>query len=144
MIDIVWQSIVLHTISFLLFVFLLTKILFQPVTKIMEQRKLQVANTLGKAKDAEQEAKKLDSALQSRLEESRLSAGELMEEFRLRAESERDEIIAATRSKVQSMREENARKLKENTKALLQELEPEVKELGRLIAEKVVGRKLAG
>jgi len=110
----------------------------------MEQRKLQVANTLGKAKDAEQEAKKLDSALQSRLEESRLSAGELMEEFRLRAESERDEIIAATRSKVQSMREENARKLKENTKALLQELEPEVKELGRLIAEKVVGRKLAG
>lgn len=109
----------------------------------MEERKSKVANMVGKAESAEQEAERLQSVLQSRLEDARARAGELVEEFRVRADAEKAEILAATRAKVQGMREENARKLEQDMQAALRELEPEVKELGRLLAEKLIGRKLA-
>ena len=38
MIDIVWQSIVIHGLSYLIFAFLLGKILFDPVMSLIEKR----------------------------------------------------------------------------------------------------------
>ncbi len=144
MTDIVWQSVVIQTISFLIFVFLLSKILFEPVMSVIAKRTNRVEDLTGAAQDAEEKTKALQTTLQRRFDDARLEAGQVMDNLRIEAEGKRDQIVAEMRSKVQELREENAAKLKSEMDSALTALEPHVKELGRMIAEKAINRELAG
>lgn len=142
--DLVWQSIVIHALSFLIFVFLLGKILFKPVTRVMEKRNDKIAALQDSTDSAQREAESLKNTLQRQLDDARREAGRIMESLRAEAEAKRDQQISEMRVKVQRLRDENAKRLKEETDDALAALEPYVKELGRMIAEKAIGRRLAG
>lgn len=144
MTDLVWQSIVIHALSFLIFVFLLGKILFKPVTRVMEKRNDKIAALQDSTDSAQREAESLKNTLQRQLDDARREAGRIMESLRAEAEAKRDQQISEMRVKVQRLRDENAKRLKEETDDALAALEPYVKELGRMIAEKAIGRRLAG
>ncbi|NLV91852.1 MAG: ATP synthase F0 subunit B [Firmicutes bacterium] len=142
MIDIVWQSIVIHGLSYLIFAFLLGKILFDPVMSLIEKRSERVNKLVTAAERAEEEAKSLQDSLERRLYSARIDAGTIMEELRLAAEAQGEEQIAQMREKVQQFREENAAELSQEIDKAMAEVESYAKELGRMLAEKALDRKL--
>ena len=93
------------------------------------------------AERAEEEAKSLQDSLERRLY-SADRCRTIMEELRLAAEAQGEEQIAQMREKVQQFREENAAELSQEIDKAMAEVESYAKELGRMLAEKALDRKL--
>lgn len=138
-----WGLLLSQIVNFLLLMFILTRVLYEPVLKMLDQRRERIAASMREAdrvttaaQEAEQEKAKILDAARREAQEIRAQATrdteKIAQEIRARAEAEATEI----RMKAQ----EDAQK---QVQTAMADANKQIAELAILATEQLLGRELA-
>jgi len=134
---------VIQVIAFLVFWFVLTKLLFKPLLGIIEERERRTEGSRAQASAVLLEAEKLRSEYESRLTQVRAEGNAAKESLRNEAVKARDVVLAQARAEssaaLEKVREEIQRELQNAMRRASQEAET----IARQMAEQALGRKVA-
>lgn len=136
-------TLVVQIVQFLILVFILNRLMFQPILKKIEDRKEYVEKTKGEINDLEQEAERLKKKFISEQVNARKDAFVLRDELRNQAFGQIEESLRDSQEKADSLRataDGDADKEIEKTQPLLP---GEAATLAEEIIERVIGRRIA-
>jgi F-type H+-transporting ATPase subunit b len=129
-------------ILFLVFLFLLNRVMIRPLINTMEQRKdhfADVKNDIDKAKsDLEQINQDLDRQRKHVLKE----VGSVVKQLEDEADHNASEVMESARSQITALRHETENTVKQQVKEARQQLAGEVNAITTIIMEKVLHRSL--
>lgn len=136
------ETFFIQLISFLVFLFLLNRVMIRPLINTMEQRKdhfTEVKSDIDKAKsDLEQINQDLDLQRKQVLKEVDAVVKKLADE----ADHSVSEVMESARSQITALRHETENKVSQQVKEARQQLAGEVNAITTLIMEKVLHRSL--
>ena len=104
MLNIKLSTLIFQIVNFLILAALLTKFLFRPVIRLLDERAKRVTQALDEAETREEEAKRIKEEYLKKLEEAKREAQALREAAKEEAERIRQEVIEQARAEVQAMR----------------------------------------
>jgi len=136
--------IVVAAVNFLFFLFVVQRVAFGPVSKLLGERRARIEQGL---KDAEQARADRANAEQDRvatLGEARREANDILARAQKVAQETRDADIAATREELERIRTRAAEEIEAEKSRALAELRAEVADLALAAATKVVGESMTG
>jgi F-type H+-transporting ATPase subunit b len=143
MLDIQWSTIIFQIINFLILLIMLTRFLYQPVVRTMQQRQAAIAARLQeadrRAADADAERQRLAEAVEQADEQ----AEQLLARARADAAAERVRLIETARNDAARYREEAQRATQEQEREALSRLESRIRASAVTIAASLV-RQAAG
>jgi F-type H+-transporting ATPase subunit b len=134
--------IIVSSLNFLLFLFLISRFAFGPINEMLESRRARIEQGL---KDAEQARRDRESAETERvaaLKEARREANEILARAQKVAQETRDADIKATKVELERLRERAAADLESERHRAIAELRSEVADLALRAAGKVVGETM--
>ena len=136
------ETFFIQLISFLVFLFILNRVMIRPLISTMDQRKAYLADVktdIEKAKsDLENLNRELDRQHSQVLKEAHFSIQKLDDEADHRA----SELMESTRQQINQLRHETEEKVRQQLKATRAQLTGEVAALTTIIMEKVLHRRL--
>ena len=134
--------IIVSSLNFLFFFFVITWFAWGPLTRILEERRERIAQGL---RDAEQARRDRESAEQERLAtlaDARREANEILARAQKVAQESREADIAATRSELEAMRKRATADIEAEKHRAIADLRTEVADLALAAAGKVVGESM--
>ncbi len=134
--------IIVSSLNFLLFLFLISRFAFGPISAILESRRARIEQGL---KDAEQARRDRENAEKERLatlQEARREANEILSRSQKIAQDTREADIAATKAELERLREQAAAEIEAEKTRAISEVRAEVADLALRAASKVVGETL--
>ena len=134
-----WKIIIAQIINFTILLFILAKFVYNPVMRLLDERREGVKKTL---ENEEKAAAKLASAETDKdaiLKEARAESSRIIETARVDAEEQKRRMVAATNVEVVKMHAEGQKKLKEEKSRLLVEVKGEIGTLIVATIEKTLG-----
>ncbi|WP_419659520.1 AtpG3: predicted ATP synthase, subunit gamma (ATP synthase F1 sector subunit gamma) [Desulfosarcina variabilis str. Montpellier] len=136
------ETLFAQLISFLIFLFILNRVMIQPLLQTMEQRKDHFAIV---KEDIEKAHTDLDSITKD-LDEQRKSvlkeADSVVKTLEAEADKSASEVMDAARSQITALRQETEQKVEAQIKAAREQLTGEVDAITTIIMEKVLHRSL--
>jgi F-type H+-transporting ATPase subunit b len=135
-------SIAWHLLNFLLLLFILSRILYRPVVKMLDERAARIRESMELAERVKEQAARAEEEFRARVEEARREAAQIREqatqnaarivaEARAQAQAEADKILERTRAELQRERE-----------LAFSELRRQVADLVVLASERVIRQQL--
>ena len=139
-------TLVLFAVSFLIFIYLLNLTLYKPVGEIIEKRKTLIEDQYEGAKESSKKANEILENYKSQIKQARSEAQNHINEGINQSTKQKEEKISKILTSLNTEKELALKKIKEEQKIALHELEAEVKSLSELITNKIVGgnKTLAG
>ena len=137
-------QVIIAAANFVIFLAIIWKFAFNPISKILLDRKERIEQGL---KDAEQARRDRESAEAERvaaLQEARREANEILARAQKVAQDSRDADIAATKAELERLRERAAAEIESEKQRAITDLRNEVADLALSAAGKVVGETLTG
>ncbi len=135
-------SIVIHTINFLILLFVLQRFLFKPVMTMLDERSNKIRESVEAAERARQEVAAADQERAESMREARRQADEIV----TRAMQEADKIKSDARQQAQEEAQRIITRAEQEATAerqqAMQELRAQVAELAVLAASRVISRSL--
>ena len=104
MLNIKLSTLIFQIINFLILAFFLSKFLFRPVMRLLDERAKRVTQALDEAEMREEEARRIKEEYLRKLEEAKREAQALKEAAKEEVEKTRREIIEQARAEVRAMR----------------------------------------
>lgn len=95
-------TLIVAMISFLIFMFIMNIVFYQPILKIMQERKSYLAENSRESFEAEKKAKELVVERNSELKSARVEAAEIINSGTERLKSEHKEKISSLASQIES------------------------------------------
>ncbi len=141
MTDITW-SLVIHSVSFLIFFLLFRKVFFQPLLDVLQKREEEVVQLLEEAEEYREEAVELQHRYEAKLREARQQTSELLAEEEAKAEERYRKVVDEARQHSDRTLQEAKEQIREEKDKALQEFEGESADLAEIFAEKVLQRSL--
>jgi F-type H+-transporting ATPase subunit b len=139
MVDINW-TVWVQIVNFLVLIFILNKVCFKPIRKILLARKEKIDGLNGSIDATSKEAQEKDKAFGQRLKEAR-SKGQAEKEALMQAASDEEKAIIA---KINDKAREDLAAIKDqitkDTDAVKSALEKEVDSFADAITQKILGR----
>lgn len=136
-------TMIVELISFLIFLFLINRIMFRPLQNVMHQRNEKIANLGREIK----ESKTRLTDLYNQLEENKKAAVNEATGHKIKIENEGSdeakEIMAQSRKEIESIREENETFVNNQIAEARKTLEEEANQLAVNMMEKILDRRLA-
>lgn len=132
---IVWKS-----IAFILFLYVLYRYGWEPITDSLEQREEEIDSSIRRAEEALAEAKEIQAENKQARREAEQEAQKILREARESAEALREEEEAETRRRIQQMQEQAQAEIEREKQAALEELRDEVADLAIQAARKIIQR----
>jgi F-type H+-transporting ATPase subunit b len=136
-------SVWLQIASFLVFWFLLNKLLFKPYLGILEEREHKTEGTRAEAAQLAEEANRLKAEYEKAIAEATAEAQAIKETIRIEAARARDQILNQAREeaagRLQVARDTLQRELQRSRAQAAREAET----IARQMAEKILGRKIS-
>lgn len=130
------------TLAFLLFLYILYKFGWGPITSALQEREEEIDSSIRRAEEALAEAKEIQAENKKNRREAEREAQRILRQARESAEELREEEEARTREKIQKMQEQAQAEIEREKQAALQELRDEVADLAVQAASKIVRRDL--
>ena len=125
---------------FLIMLFLLSRLLFRPVIRVIEARRDATEGTMDRAAVLEKEAASLNEKAEAALQDVRTSAGRKRDSL-ISAASERErEIMTTARDKGRAMVSEMKRKAQSEISDTKSKLEAETAAFASMVAAKMLNR----
>lgn len=141
-ISVIWENGVAAVLNVLVMFFILKKLLFKPITKVLEQRKADVDKLYGEAEAAKAEADRIQSEYDGKIAAADAEVELMLTDGRARAaamEREAAETAKAQASHILTKAENDARLLQKQAVAELQgELSDMAVELAAKVTEKEI------
>lgn len=124
----------------LLLVAVVNTLLFKPLLRVMHAREQAVTSARGLAEKAAADAAAAAQQYEQRTQAARAELHRDMDEVRLAAETQRADLLAATRREADAQLAAAKVTVAQETEAARARLEGEVETLGRAIASQILGR----
>jgi F-type H+-transporting ATPase subunit b len=134
--------IIVSSLNFLLFLFLISRFAFGPINQILESRRTRIEQGLKDAEQARRDRENAEKERAAALQEARREANEILARAQKIAQETRDADIAATKSDLERIRERAAAEIEAEKQRAITELRTEVADLALQAASKVVGETL--
>lgn len=139
-INITW--LLAQVVNFGLLLFILWKLAYKPVLKVMDDRKQKIQESLDYAENAKKQAAEQQKEFDRKLADARREAQAAATVAAQAGEKERAVILAQAREDARKMIEQAKEQIEYERKQMLAELREEVVQLSLLAAEKVVSQSL--
>ncbi len=131
-----WQIVWVFVDLLILFV-LMKRFLFGPITKMLDDRANEVADTLDQADKRLADAEKQQAAHAAQLASAKEEAAQIIEDARARGQQEYDRLVAAAQDAVQRLNEQAEAQRKSERAAMIAGAKKEIAALVLLTTAKV-------
>ena len=137
------ETLIFQIISFLIFLFIINRIMFRPLRKVMNERESHVENIQKDIVDAEKKFEDLTRQIQVQEKAVREEAFEQKEQLEVSGKKEAAEIIAATREEILALKNGAQKEVDGQIAAARVHVQEESKGLAQSIMETVLYRSLS-
>ena len=128
--------------NFVVFLAIIWKFAFTPVSKMLSDRKARIEEGLRDAEQARRDRESAESERVAALQEARREANEILSRAQKVAQETRDTDIAATKAELERMRDRATAEIDSEKQRAIADLRNEVADLALRAAGKVVGETL--
>ncbi|OIO14684.1 ATP synthase F0 subunit B [Candidatus Gottesmanbacteria bacterium CG11_big_fil_rev_8_21_14_0_20_37_11] len=132
-----------QVINFLLMVILLTKLLYKPVLKALDERKKKIEESLKLAEEIKLEADKNEKKRQEIINKSKQEAKQIIEEAKKTAKQVEAEIIMKAHNEAEMIIEKGKKDIEGEREQMEKQLRNKTIEIASEMAEKVIGMVLS-
>ena len=122
--------------------FVLKKLAFGPIQKIIDERRQRIRESLGEADRARDEARRLLEEHRALMHEARGQAEEILSEARRVGDAQRDRLREELEAERQRRIEDTRKQVEAETRRALEQLRKEVAELTVIATSRVTGKVL--
>jgi len=129
-------------INFSLLLFILSKYLYKPIIKVLEERKKKQEETVLKFEEAQRKLTEIDEERAKILKKAEEEGAQLIKKGRLAAQEEREKILNQARNQAKQIVEKGHLVVAKERKALEEEVKDEAVVIGIAVAEKILGEKI--
>lgn len=129
-------------ISFLVFLFIIKIILFQPITKVIEERNKFYAKNSKMENDSKEKSKALLDEKANTLQETRNKASNILKTANDEAKKESELKIEEAKKEVKEKIEKNQEKLNKEKTDTKNEIKNEVSNIVRTLSTKILGEEI--
>ena len=136
------ETLIFQIISFLIFLFIINRIMFRPLRKVMNERELYIENIQKDLVTAEKKFEDLTSQIQVQEETVRNEAFEHKEQLETSGKEQAAEIIAATRAEMVALKNRAQKEVAAQISTARKHVQKESKDLAQNIVETVLDRSL--
>ena len=137
----IW-AIVISLVNLLILFLLLKKFLFNPVTRIMAERRAKVDAIVSDAEAARAAAEADKAAYAERMAAADADAAEVIRRATATATRESEAIVATARERAAAVKKQAESDIAQEKKKAVNELKGEISDISMTIAEQVVGREV--
>ena len=135
-------TLIIEVVSFLLLLFILTKLLYRPLLKFMDERQKAVKEMIENARHSQQQAQEYAGQTHKALDMAKEEALKIKEETRSISDSERRKIIEEAKRESRRLIDDARRQLDKERGLMIKELRAEVALISLDIARKILGREI--
>ena len=135
-------TIVATIISFLLLVWLLGKVAWGPLMKVMEEWRSHIESMLANAEKERQQAEQIKREYQEEMRKARQEAQEVIAKATKVSESRATEILAASHEEAEKIKKSALADIERERDRAISEVKAQVADLSVLVAEKIIRQKL--
>lgn len=126
------------TVSFLIFLFIIKKILFQPITKVVQERNNFYVKNSKMETDSKEKSKNLLLEKERLLSQTRSEAGSIVKNATDEARKESEEKISTKKDEIKNKTEEKKDELSLECKKVKQEIKSEISDIVSKIVTSVL------
>lgn len=136
------ETLFIQILSFLIFLFIINRLMFRPLKGVMDERDATVKNTVQEVTDTGERMKDLTAELQKQEAAARAQARGIEKDIEDRAKEEALKIITAAREEIAAEKLKASEKIEEDIAQAKKSLEEEANRLSRDIMERILDRSL--
>jgi len=140
MIELNWTFLV-QMVNFLVLMFVLNKILYKPILRILDERDEKIVGGQEKIKQVEEKSQRMFTEYTDRIYEGRVAALEAKNSARKDAEVQANEIIVEARKKAEEMIAQVRLEMAQEVGKAKKDIETELGSMATSIAGRVLGRE---
>ena len=134
-------TIIFVIISFLIFLFIIKKILFQPITKVIDERNNFYAKNSKIENDSKEKSKALLEQKEALLNEARIEASDILSKTSEEVKKESENIIKKAKKEALDKIEKNQNNLNQEIINAKSEIKYEINNIVKSIITKVLGEE---
>ena len=132
-----------HLIAFLIFLFIINRIMFRPLRKVMAERDGVIEKIKADTTNAGKTLERLNEELKERESEVRMEALKVQHELEANGNQVSAEILKSTLQEIETLKDKNEAIVKNQITEARKHLQKEAEALSMNIMEKLLGRRLA-
>jgi F-type H+-transporting ATPase subunit b len=117
---------------------ILSKILFKPVTKFMEDRANSIKNSIDSAEKQKAEAAELKKNYEEQLKAARAESERIIEEARIKAEKQHVQIVSDAKSEAEGLLVKAREEIENERQQMIRELRGQIAGIALAAASKVI------
>jgi F-type H+-transporting ATPase subunit b len=136
------ETLIFQVISFLIFLFIINRILFRPLRQTMADRETYIENIQKGIIDAQNQIKDLNKQIQKQEKAVRNEAFEQEANLEAAGNQQAEEILASVRKEVNASKEQARINIDAQISAARKHIQKESEDLAKTIMEKVLQRRL--
>ena len=137
-------QVVIAATNFLLFLAIIWRFAFMPVSRMLAERRERIEQGLKDAEQARRDRENAEAERVASLQEARREANDILARAQKVAQETRDADIAATKAELERMRERAAAEIEAEKERALTDVRAEVADLALRAAGRVVGETMTG
>jgi len=130
-------------IAFLIFLFIINRIMFRPLRKVMAERDGVIEKIKADTTNAGKTLERLNEELKERESEVRMEALKVQHELEANGNQVSAEILKSTLQEIETLKDKNEAIVKNQITEARKHLQKEAEALSMNIMEKLLGRRLA-
>ena len=134
------ETLIIQVISFLIFLFIINRIMFRPLRKVMNERETHVENVQKDIVKAENQFEDLAAQIEEQENAVRNEAFKQREQLEAAGSQQAAEIIASTREEISALRAEAQKEVDSQISAARKHVQKESEDLAKHIIEAVLYR----
>lgn len=136
------QQLITQIINFAILLFLLTKFLYKPILKALNERKTKIAEGLEYAEKMKKEDEKTELKRQEIVKEAKIEAKKIIEEAKKDAKKQQSDILDKANSEALEIKAKARLELESERLLLEKELKTKTVEIAKIWVESVIGKFL--
>ena len=137
------ETLIVQLVSFLIFLFILNRVMIRPLRKVSEERQNYIGNIETDISKAEKEFDRIRAEITDKELVARREAFALQEKIEADGARTAMEIIDGTKSEIAQLRDDAQKELDGKLKAARQSIQSEAEALSISIMEKLLNRRLS-
>lgn len=135
-------QIIFQAINFLIVLFVLTRFIYKPVIKLLEERKKKIADSAEAAQEVLTEKEGLEQFKEESVKKANQKAKSIEDEIRKEAQADAKLLLAKSKEDLALKEAKFTEELNKLKKEELKAMDSEIKQAALSIAEKVVGESI--
>lgn len=135
-------TIIFTWINLIILMFVMKKLLFKPVTKMLQQRENEVSTMYEKAESAQQNAEKLEGEYTQKLSEAKEEALRIMKDATDAANKKGEQIVSEAQQKASSAILKAQKEIEREKLNAVSEIKKDIASIAVSVAEKVIEKDI--